>query len=136
MAQLVHVGIRASDLEKSVTFWRDVLGLQVASTMEDCYDLTDGWHNFRLFQHRGPARPPHLSGMLDYLHIGVRVDNLQEAVARCQEAGVEIIWDGVDQGQPYDPASPPSESFKVVDPDDIVIDITASDDQWPGVRYR
>jgi hypothetical protein len=80
--------------------------------------------------------PPHLSGMLDYLHIGVRVDSLRNAVARCQEAGVEIIWDGVDRGQPYDPASPPSESFKVVDPDDIVIDITASDDQWRGVRYR
>ena len=74
--------------------------------------------------------------MLDYLHIGVRVDNLQEAIARCLGAGVEIIWDGVDQGQPYDPQSPPAESFKVVDPDDIVVDVTASEDQWPGVRYR
>jgi catechol 2,3-dioxygenase-like lactoylglutathione lyase family enzyme len=133
MTQLVHVGIRATDLEQSVVFWRDVLGLRVASTMPGCYDLTDGWHNFRLFQHQGPARPPHVSGMLDYLHIGVRVGDLQEAVRRCQDAGVPIIWDGVDQGRPYDPATPPAESFKVADPDGIVVDVTASPDQWPGV---
>lgn len=130
---LVHVGIRATDLERSVGFWRDVLGLRVCSTMPGCYDLTDGRHNFRLFQHAGPERPPHVSGMLDYLHIGIMVDDLQAAIRRCLDAGVPIIWDGVDQGRPYDPSAPPSRSFKVEDPDGIVVDISASPDQWPGV---
>ena len=133
MALLVHVGIRASDLEGSVRFWRDALGLRVAATLPGCYDLTDGYHNFRLFQHAGPARPPHVSGMLDYLHIGVRVPDLLAAVRRCEAAGFPIIWDGVDGGQPYDPATPPAESFKVADPDGIVVDVTASPGQWPGV---
>ena len=135
-AQLVHIGIRANDLERSVAFWRDVLGLRVAATMPGCYDLTDGWHNFRLFPHDGSDRPANVAGMLAYLHIGVMVDDLGAAIARCQAADVPIIWDGVDQGRHYDPDSPPSQSFKVEDPDGIVIDVSATPDQWPGVALR
>jgi catechol 2,3-dioxygenase-like lactoylglutathione lyase family enzyme len=130
---LVHVGVRATDLERAVRFWRDALGLRVAATMEGCYDLTDGYHNFRVFQHRGPPRPPHVAGLLDYLHVGVRVPDLAEAACRCTELGFRIVWDDVAGGRPYDPATPPSQSFKVEDPDGIVVDVTASDDQWPGV---
>jgi catechol 2,3-dioxygenase-like lactoylglutathione lyase family enzyme len=131
--RLVHVGIHASDLERSLRFWRDALGLRVVSTMLDCYDLTDGYHNFRLFQHRGPARPSHVSGIPTYLHIGLRVADLNDAVMRCQEHGFEVIWDGVDGGSAYVPGTLPAESFKVEDPDGIVVDVTASDGQWPGV---
>ena len=133
---LVHVGVCASDLERSIRFWRDALGLRVAATMEDCYDLTDGYHNFRVFQHRGPARPPNVTDLLAYMHIGVKVADLAAAIRRFEELGFPIVWDGVDVGKPYDPASPPVRSFKVEDPDGIVVDVTASDDQWPGVELR
>jgi catechol 2,3-dioxygenase-like lactoylglutathione lyase family enzyme len=136
MSTLVHVGVRATNLEKTVQFWRDALGLKVFSQMDGCYDLTDGYHNFRVFQHNGPDRPTHIGGMLDYLHIGVRVPDLREAAQRIDALGFQIIWDGVDGGKPYDPSSPPSKSFKVEDPDGIVVDITASDDQWPGVELE
>ena len=136
MSTLVHVGVRASNLEKTVQFWRDALGLKVFSQMDGCYDLTDGHHNFRVFQHNGPDRPSHIGGMLDYLHIGVRVPDLREAAQRIDALGFQIIWDGVDGGKPYDPSSPPSKSFKVEDPDGIVVDVTASDDQWPGVQLH
>ena len=136
MPTLVHVGVRASNLEKTVQFWRDALGLKVFSQMDGCYDLTDGHHNFRVFQHNGPDRPTHIGGMLDYLHIGVRVPDLREAAQRIDALGFQIIWDGVDGGKPYDPSSPPSKSFKVEDPDGIVVDVTASDDQWPGVQLE
>jgi len=131
--QLVHVGIRATDLERSVGFWRDVLGLRVASTMEGCYDLTDGQHNFRLFTNSGAPRPPAVGGLMAYLHVGIMVDDLQAAIARCLAADVPIVWDGVDQGHAYDPASPPSRSFKVEDPDGIIVDVSADPEQWPGV---
>jgi len=114
-------------------FWREALGLRVAATMDGCVDLTDGYHNFRVFQHAGAARPRHVSGLLDYLHVGVLVDDLALAARHCEELGFQIIWDGVDGGRPYDPANPPSESFKVADPDGIVVDVTASRSQWPSV---
>ena len=96
---LVHVGVRASDLDKSIRFWRDGLELEVYSTIGDrCYELTDGYHNFRVFQHQGAERPAHVRGMLDYLPIGVRVPDLAEAAARLQAMGFTIFWDGVSGG--------------------------------------
>ena len=134
---LVHVGVRTSNLEKSIRFWRDGLGLQVYSTIGDsCYDLTDGYHNFRVFQYSGDKRTPHVRGMSDYLHIGVRVPDLAEAAQRISEMGFAIFWDGISGGKAYDPSSPPTKSFKVEDPDGITVDVTASEDQWPGVRPR
>jgi catechol 2,3-dioxygenase-like lactoylglutathione lyase family enzyme len=130
---LVHVGVRATDLERSIRFWRDALGLRVVETGESRYDLTDGYHNFRVFQHFGPSRPPHVSGMLDYLHVGVVVDDLADAARRCLELGFEIICEGVDGERPYDPAHPPSDAFKAADPDGIVVDVAARRTQWPGV---
>lgn len=130
---LAHVGVRASNLPASLRFWRDALGLEVVEASSEHTDLTDGWHNFRVFQHAGPERPPHVSGMLDYLHIGVQVPDLAATAIRCQALGFEIIWDGVDVGKPYDPADPPTESFKVEDPDGIVVDVSGRRDQWPGV---
>ena len=132
---LVHIGVRATDLDKTICFWRDALGLLVTARIhENCYDLTDGYHNFRVFKHEGAPRPPHVGGMLDYLHIGVRVPDLHEAAQRCRDLGFEIIWEGLDGKQRYDPERPPAEAFKVEDPDGIVVDVTEREDQWPGVR--
>jgi len=133
---LVHVGVRASDLEKTIRFWRDALGLKVVSQRENCYDLTDDFHNFRVFQHQGAPRPSHVGGLLDYIHIGVRVPDLQAAACRCQQFGFEIIWEGLDGSKPYQSDHPPAEAFKVEDPDGIVVDVTELDDQWPGVKPR
>lgn len=130
---LAHVGVRATDLQRTIRFWRDGLGLRVAATMPGCYDLTDGRSNFRIFQHGGATRPPHVGGLLDYLHVGVVVDDLAGTAKRCAELGFQIIWDGVDGGKEYDPGDPPSESFKIEDPDGIVVDVTASRGQWPGL---
>ena len=133
-SRLVHVGVRATNLTDTLRFWRDGLGLQVVEETSVHCDLTDGLHNFRVFQHAGPERPPHVSGMLDYLHIGVLVDDLSRVAIRLRDLEFEIIWDGVDGGKPYDPANPPTESFKVADPDGIVVDVSANPNQWPGVR--
>lgn len=130
---LVHIGVRATNLESTLRFWRDGLDLRVVGETATSCDLTDGLHNFRVFQHGGAARPGHVSGLLDYLHIGVQVPDLATSARRFQQLGFDIIWDGVDAGKPYDPATPPSESFKVEDPDGIVVDVSGRPDQWPGV---
>jgi catechol 2,3-dioxygenase-like lactoylglutathione lyase family enzyme len=133
---LVHIGVRATDLEKTIRFWRDGLGLPVVSTHESCYDLSDGHHNFRVFQHNGPDRPAHVSGMLDYLHIGVRVPDLEETGRRLLDMGYEIFSDGLGGKEPIDVHNISEGAFKVEDPDGITVDVTASDDQWPGAVLK
>lgn len=133
---LVHVGVRASDLDKTIRFWRDGLGLPVFSQMENCFDLSDGYHNFRVFQHNGPARPEHVSGMLDYLHIGVLVPDLEAAARRLLDMGYEIFSDGLDGKVPLSVDDLSEGAFKVEDPDGITVDVTSSDDQWPGAQLK
>lgn len=128
----VHVGVAATDLERSLRFWRDALGLRVVEAREGSAVLTDGLHNVTVFEYGG-ARPPHPGGRQSYLHVGVKVGNLAEALARCTELGFAIVCADVDYCPPYDPTDPPTRSFKVEDPDGIVVDVTASDDQWLGV---
>jgi catechol 2,3-dioxygenase-like lactoylglutathione lyase family enzyme len=133
---LMHIGIAATELERSVRFGRDAIGPWDAGRFEDCQDLTDGYLNFRLFQHRGGDRPANVAGPAAYHHLGVRVDDLQAALRRFTELGFEIGWDDVDDPTPYDPVSPPTRSFRFEDPDGNVLDVTASDDQWPGIGLR
>jgi len=133
---LVHVGVRASDLEKTIRFWRDGLGLPVFSTQENCYDLSDGYHNFRVFQHDGPPRPAHVRGMLDYLHIGVLVPDLKAAAQRLLDMGYEIFSDGLTGKIPLGTDNLSEGAFKVEDPDGITVDVTSSNDQWPGAQLN
>ena len=133
---LVHIGVRATDLEKTIRFWRDGLSLPCVSTQENCYDLSDGHHNFRVFQHNGPSRPDHVSGMLDYLHIGVRVPDLAAAGQRLLDMGYEIFSDGLDGKLPIDVQQIEEGAFKVEDPDGITVYVTSSDDQWPGAVLK
>jgi catechol 2,3-dioxygenase-like lactoylglutathione lyase family enzyme len=128
----VHVGVAATDLERSLRFWRDALGLRVLAVRDGLVVMTDGAHNVTVFQYGG-TRPPHPAGHQSYLHIGVKVADLAEALDRCTEHGFTIICDDIDDCRPYDPANPPRQSFKVEDPDGIVVDVTASNDQWLGV---
>ena len=103
MSVLIHVGVRASDISKSIRFWRDGLGLRVAGKRGIRYDLTDGYHNFAVFQHQGDDRPEHVSGMVDYLHIGVGVPNLAAAARRLRDMGYTIYSDGLGGKTPLDP---------------------------------
>jgi catechol 2,3-dioxygenase-like lactoylglutathione lyase family enzyme len=132
---LVHVGVAATDLDRSLRFWRDVLGLEVMDERESIVVLSDGAHNFTVFEY-ARSRPPHVAGNAGYLHIGVQVANLAETLHRCLDLGLKIICDDIDDCRPFDSANPPRQSFKVEDPDGIVVDVTASDDQWLGVTPR
>jgi len=132
MSTLVHIGVRATDIDKTIRFWKDGLGLSLVQLQGKSYDLTDGYHNFRIFQHNGPSRPDHVSGMLDYLHIGIRVPNLEAAAQRLTEMGYEIFSDSLDGKEPLAPDNLEEGAFKVEDPDGITVDVTSSDEQWPG----
>ena len=139
MSIVIHIGVRASNLKETIVFWRDGLGLKVVENTvventEICYDLTDGYHNFRVFQHRGGERPPHVSGMLDYLHIGIGVPDVVATAHHLLEMGYEIFSDGLGGKVPVDPNNLKERSFKVEDPDGITVDVGEFDDTWPGTN--
>ncbi|MEM7125636.1 MAG: VOC family protein [Chloroflexota bacterium] len=136
MSILLHVGVRATDLERSIRFWRDGLGLQVTNQRADRYDLSDGYHNFAVFQHNGDPRPSHVSGVLDYLHIGVGVADATNAARKLREMGYEIFSDGLSGKQPLDPDNLQEPAFKVEDPDGITVDVAEVDRQWPGTTLH
>ena len=124
MSVLIHVGVRASDLSKSIRFWRDGLRLQVACKRGIRYDLTDGYHNFAVFQHQGDDRPELVSSMLDYLHIGVGVPDVTAAARRLRDMGYTIYSDGIGGKTPLDPDNLVQPAFKVEDPDGITADVS------------
>jgi len=136
MSVLIHVGVRASNLDRSIRFWRDGLGLQVVQQRGSRFDLTDGYHNFAVFQHEGDPRPEHVSGMLDYLHIGVGVPDIAAAARRLHDMGFAIFSDGLGGKQPLDPNSLQERAFKVEDPDGITVDVSEVDTMWPGTTLH
>ena len=133
MSVLVHVGVRASNLEESVRFWRDGLGLKVVRQKGTSCDLSDGYHNFKIFKHVGESRPDHVGGMLDYLHVGVGVNNVPAAAGRLRAMGYEIFSDGLSGKHPVDPENLEDRAFKVEDPDGITVDVSEIDERWPGI---
>jgi len=71
---------------------------------------------------------------LDYLHIGIRVPNLEEVAQRLLDMGYEIFSDGLSGKIPLDVHKIEEGAFKVEDPDGITVDITSSNGQWPGAE--
>lgn len=80
-----HAAIQVRNLEKSLTFYREVLGFQGQWTGDaDWANLRLGPDDLSLVRQDGAVHPPHL---------GLRVDTEAELVAehaRLKEAGVKV----------------------------------------------
>lgn len=100
---------------------------------QDAFDLTDGELNLTLLPYGGPHRPAAGHGY-EFIHLGLIVHDLSEVMKRLQRAGYPVVMDDVKEGREFDPNNPPSRSFKVSDPDGIILDITCDPAEWPGVR--
>ena len=71
----------------------------------------------------------------EYIHFGVIVDDLQEIWDRAVAWGAEISKGDVKDRTEVDVADGPGRSFKVLDPDGNVIDVTADREEWRCVRF-
>lgn len=107
----VHTGITVSDLEKSVKFYRDILGMRVlklepekASRGEKLgvpgaviqiavMEYGDGC-SIELIQYKRPA-PPNIKALpinaLGTAHIAFKVDDIEAEIKKLQGHGVELI---------------------------------------------
>ena len=135
MGQLRHLALRCSDLDRSRTFYQTVFGWEFLGYRGSgrALDLTDGVLNVTLIDHSPTDRRQYEEGD-EFIHFGVVVDDLDAVWRRLHELGVSFSKESVKERNPIDPTQPPPVSFKVLDPDGNVVDITANRNEWVGVR--
>ncbi|MDB4864445.1 VOC family protein [Pirellulaceae bacterium] len=135
ITRMAHMALRCSNLEKSHDFYTNVIGFEFFAwrPQGDSMDITDGCINITLLPYDG-HRPGFKEGD-EYIHFGVIVDDLQEIWDRAVKWGAEISKGDVKDRTEVELSEGPGRSFKVLDPDGNVIDITADRDEWRCVKF-
>ena len=135
ITRMAHLALRCSDLEQSHDFYTKVIGFEFFAWRPkgDSIDITDGCINITLLPYDG-SRPGFEEGD-EYIHFGVIVDNLQEIWDRAIQWGAEISKGDVKDRTKVDLSGGPGRSFKVLDPDGNVIDVTADREEWRCVKF-
>lgn len=136
MAHLRHLALRCKDMEHSREFYTQVIGLKFHDyrPSRQGLDLTDGVNNITLLQHPADAVRPRLEEGNEYIHFGIIVSDLAECWQRCRDWGAELSKGDVkDRTEIRDENEVPDRSFKVLDPDGNVIDISDNREEWNAV---
>jgi len=136
--RLTHLGICVSDLERSVTFYRDVFGFVEVGRLEpdpagtshllglDCtlqavYLERDGWRiellHFSTPGHTGKGEPRPMN-QLGLTHLSFRVQDLARVLQRLEAAGGRVLEESV-----LDLGDGSSKALMVLDPDGMRIEI-------------
>src|ERR1700687_4765958 len=140
--RLTHIGICVSDWERSLRFYRDVLGFRHVSNLhvaggpsnkllqltnvdlKAIYLERDGTRiellHYASPGHRGDGAPRPMN-QLGLTHLSLRVDNLPATVAELQHAGVRIL----DRTRIDIPAFDAAAVF-ITDPDGTLIELVQS----------
>lgn len=131
MLNLRHLALRARDIDRSRQFYEQGLGLRFLGFRPSggAIDLTDSTVNLTLLPYDGAERVPLAEGT-EFIHFGFLVDDVAATYRRLVVLGVLIARDDVKERRAYDPLVPPVGSFKVLDPDGNVLDISDRPDEW------
>lgn len=125
-----HVHLKVADIERSIGFYRDVLGFEVTQRMGDqaAFLSAGGYHHhigLNTWESRGGQAPPR--GTTGLYHVAIRYPDratLGDALRRLREAGVRL--DGAsDHGV--------SEALYLRDPDNNGIELYRDrpKEEWP-----
>jgi len=139
--RLTHIGICVSDLERSLRFYRDLLGfawehqldiegapvdqlLRLTGTkLRAVYLVRDGVR-IELLHYPSPPAPPRRERVMNELgltHLSFRVANLAETLAGLRAAGERVLEDTVLDFPEFQ-----SGAAMVVDPDGQLIELVAA----------
>lgn len=141
-----HTGITVSDLERSIRFYRDLLGCEVSAPVRaegPFFEAVTGvpgcqidvafarlpGHVIELLCYRSPAGNPSSLRACDpgFMHVCLKVDDLEQVVQRVRSADFEAL------GAIQRAAGGPVDGLKVVyvrDPDGVVLELI---EEPPGV---
>lgn len=131
MTSLRHVAIRARDLVRTRRFYEDGLGLRFVGYRPSgtSIDLSDGSVNLTLLPYAGPERTSLEEGT-EFIHLGYLVTDLAATYRNLLALDAAVVRDDIKERNPHDAASIPVGSFKVLDPDGNVLDISERPDEW------
>jgi catechol 2,3-dioxygenase len=125
-----HVHLKVSDLDRSLAFWRDVLGFEVMARMGDqaAFISAGGYHHhigLNTWESKGAGPPPRTATGL--YHVAVRYPDratLADAVRRLVQAGIPLEG-ASDHGV--------SEAIYLSDPDGNGVELYRDRprDEWP-----
>jgi catechol 2,3-dioxygenase len=90
-----HVHLKVSDLDRSLAFWRDVLGFEVTHRIPGAVFLSAGGyhHHIALNTWESAGGPPPARGTTGLYHVAVLYPNraeLADALKRLQKAGIPL----------------------------------------------
>ncbi len=114
-----HVNLSVSDIERSITFYCDLLGLQVrwkgqTNNGAPAAHIGDELFYIALFQADRPGSGPRDYSTVGMNHFGFVVDSLDEMKSRLTKAGITPHAE-----QEYDPGR----RLYFFDPDDIEVEL-------------
>ena len=136
-----HTGITVSDLEKSLAFWRDVLGFEFSHSAQQSGEMAEeitgvkgaelkltvvkapGGHKIELLEYLAPADRKKHVGLrpcdVGHVHVALTLDSLEPILERIAAAG----WKA--DGKPQTLTSGPNAGKRVIyvrDPDGTTIE--------------
>lgn len=136
MAHLRHLAIRCRDMERSRDFYETNFGWKYLGLRPSGLglDLSDGVNNITLLQQPPNSERPLLEEGNEYIHFGVIVEDLVACLRRLEAWGAKFSKDNIKERNAFSSDVAPQRSFKVLDPDGNIVDVTATKDEWRGVR--
>ncbi len=95
MARIGQIGIMCRNLEKSVSFYRDILGLQeftrLGTSDRPIAVLRGGAVDLELIQANPADKPPEVESHTGLNHFALFVRNIDEMVSDLRKKGVKIL---------------------------------------------
>jgi catechol 2,3-dioxygenase-like lactoylglutathione lyase family enzyme len=127
-----HLAIRSRDVDRAVRFYRDGLGFAEVGPRGNGMDLSDETLNLTILPFVDTPGPAPEEGR-EQIHFGIVVDDGPGLYVRLRELGVLSVRHDIKERGEVVEGTVPSGSYKVLDPDGNVIDVTANHEEWRGV---
>lgn len=119
-----EINIICTDLERSLRFYRDVLGFEVLEREGPGWHLACDGRKFLLLGVADGRRDPAAYCRFAEISLDLLVENLDEARRQCESAGVAFVSE----------FEPSTDRFFIRDPDGLVLEVIRTAQSGPESR--